>query len=456
MADDNKDTKENGVIVNESQDDKKQTQVNQLAGDAATTINQSSSEKSPTAEDPEKSDEEEKVASLAKKPDPAKYKPEEKENGPFASGDIIKYMFEKWLIAFMNYAWERTFYHMEVGYYNRKYKRDCRKAAKKKFKKLKEHETYKKSFDLQKTAADNISKSEQKFNDNKDFIKLASQLRSGNFDGVSEETAFLLKNLPKKTFDSMLEPKRIEEMQKRINNNMIAASQFANTYAEASLLDAKMKKASSPTDKSAFERAQKEGYITYMRLINEAGKKGMDVSDVSKRLLSAVNNATRIAHKNIEKGNFDGYSKKGLFGRTIKGQYKGNPAFDQITALQQVLDLSSSPKSIVEEMVMQQNIDKRNADKWLQYDTAVNLTQEQRNRLKKRREQFLAAKERINNDPQKKSAREKIEAMRARKRAQKIEALKDPNYVMKDKNGNDNPALTAAMRKYYQDRFMMK
>ena len=66
------------------------------------------------------------------------------------------------------------------------------------------------------------------------------------------------------------------------------------------------------------------------------------------------------------------------------------------------------------------------------------------------------AKENINKDPARKEARERLEQIRAQKRQQRLQNLKNPDYVMKDEKGKDNPALTAAMRKYYQDRFLMK
>ena len=117
---------------------------------------------------------------------------------------------------------------------------------------------------------------------------------------------------------------------------------------------------------------------------------------------------------------------------------------------------ANGTQGIYEEIMQQQNFDKNNRDKIISFTTAREMTNNQLQSLEARRKRFLEARERIYSDPQKKANREKAEKIREQKRQQRITNLRSPQYVMKNIEGKDDPALTAAMRKYYQDRFLMK
>ena len=133
-----------------------------------------------------------------------------------------------------------------------------------------------------------------------------------------------------------------------------------------------------------------------------------------------------------------------------------NSAFENILAEASSLGQANGTQGIYEEIMQQQNFDKNNRDKIISFTTAREMTNNQLQSLEARRKRFLEARERIYSDPQKKANREKAEKIREQKRQQRIANLRSPQYVMKNIEGKDDPALTAAMRKYYQDRFLMK
>ena len=117
---------------------------------------------------------------------------------------------------------------------------------------------------------------------------------------------------------------------------------------------------------------------------------------------------------------------------------------------------ANGTQGIYEEIMQQQNFDKNNQDKIISFTTAREMTDNQLSTLEARRKRFLEAKERIYSDPQKKANREKAEKFREQKRQQRIANLRNTQYVMKNDKGQNDVALTATMRKYYQDRFLMK
>ena len=446
---------EKEVTVHEPQ---KETVVNEPNHSTETLVNEAPSQTpSQTPEAHTGDNEDTNEGEISRRiDDPGELNPEKKKNGPFKTGDIIEYMFNDWLIGGMNWLWIEAVYAHDKKYYRRKYEKECKAASSPKMKKLKNYDTYKKMQSLDEKAVKNIEAADNKFSNNTGLIDLAARLREGDFEGLSDETAFILKNMSRKNFDKLLDPQRIKETQERLNNNMIAASQFSNIYAYVALMDAKMKDASSPTDQAAWDRAQKEGLVTYLRLIDYAKRNGQDVQTYSKDLLHTISDAGDNVRDNVKKGRFDGFSKKNIFGRIKKGAYEPNEAFQSILNQVQNVNLEGTPQNLYEEVVMQQNFDKTAQEKMLQHNMTGSLLADERERLIARHKALERAKENINKDPARKEARERLEQIRAQKRQQRLQNLKNPDYVMKDEKGKDNPALTAAMRKYYQDRFLMK
>ncbi len=470
MADEDK-----KVIVEEENDTPKTTTVNQDV--KSTTVNQAQkqttiSEKNngetkvnqedakPTdSESPEKKEDDENEGDISSNNYTPEINPKRKKIEPFKEGDVIQYMFKEWLIAGINWLCEETVYQFDKGYYNREYRRNMRNAAKKADKEVKTYDTYKKMTDLAGKAKDNIESSHDYFTGNTALIDLGAKLREGDFSGVSEDTAFMLKSLPREKFDRLFDKDRMAKLQKNYNDNMVAVALFANNYAQVSVINAKMKDAKAPTDQEAYDKAKREGSEIFIRLIanqKQQGKSPDEIRQYTKALMKTMDRAIVKTQKDVRKGNFDGYSKKGWFGRTKKGSYKKNSAFEDILAEASSLGQTSGTQGIYEEIMQQQNFDKNNQDKIISFTTAREMTNNQLQSLEARRKRFLEARARIYSDPQKKANREKAEKIREQKRQQRIENLRNPQYVMKNSKGQNDAALTAAMRKYYQDRFMMK
>ena len=470
MADEDK-----KVIVEEENDTPKTTTVNQEV--KSTTVNQAQKQTTineknngetkvnqedaqPTdGESPEKAEDNENEGDISSNNYTPDINPKRKKIEPFKEGDVIDYMFKNWLLAGINWLCEETVYQFDKGYYKRKYANELKKANRKEEKKLESYDTYKKMMDLGKKSTDNINNTEDYFHENTALIELGAKLREGDFSGVSEDTAFMLKSLPREKFDALFAEDRMSRLQKNYNNNMIALSQFANNFARVSLVEAKMKDASSPTDEKAFENAKKEGTEIFLRLIGSKKQQGMshdELFNYSKNLMLNMDRAADQMRENLVKGHFDGYTKTNWLGRTKKGSYKKNSAFENILAEASSLGQANGTQGIYEEIMQQQNFDKNNRDKIISFTTAREMTNNQLQSLEARRKRFLEARERIYSDPQKKANREKAEKIREQKRQQRIANLRNPQYVMKNIEGKDDPALTAAMRKYYQDRFLMK
>lgn len=440
------------TTVNQAQ---KQTTINEK-NNGETKVNQSDIDQT---EIPQKTDDEEYEGNITSNQYDPDANPPRKKGGPFKEGDVIDYMFKEWLIAGLNWIWEETVYQFDKGYYKRKYANELKKANRKEEKKLESYDTYKKMMDLGKKSTDNINNTEDYFHENTALIELGAKLREGDFSGVSEDTAFMLKSLPREKFDALFAEDRMSRLQKNYNNNMIALSQFANNFARVSLVEAKMKDASSPTDEKAFENAKKEGTEIFLRLIESKKQQGMSQDELfnyTKNLMLNMDRAADQMRKNLVKGHFDGYTKTNWLGRTKTGAHKKNTAFDAILAEASSLGPTNGTQSIYNEIMQQQNFDKANQDKIISFTAAREMTTAQKQTLAARRKRFLEARERIYSDPQKKANREKAEKIREQKRQQRIANLRSPQYVMKNIEGKDDPALTAAMRKYYQDRFLMK
>ena len=460
MADDNELKPQNDLIFDEPDNPKevtvnqetKETTVNQVApkettvnqvAPKETTVNQQTAEskvnENKSQKTPQENDDEE-----VKDPDTAEVnrkddnlvQPGDEEKGPFKEGDIIKYMYEDWLIGGLNWLWAKGAKHIKAGATRQKYAKPKKDAENKKTKTLERFDTYKMKEKYNDKMLNNIDKKEKQLAEYNGLVDVCDKIRTGRLGetDLPDEVKAMIKAMPKKDFDKFFNPKRIAKTQDNIKSNMLAAMQFANMYAQAALLDAKMQslnhEALANGNDAAFEAFLKEGLKKYVKAMGAAQEDGKDTYALSGKLLKMVEKAVETAHKNIDNGNFDGFekNKRNMFlqKKKVKGEYKPNKEFDKLQDMLGNVDITKPAANLWEEALMEQDFDKANAYQFEQYRMNQNDVNARRRSLEDRRRNL---ENRIMNDPALKAARDAKLAQRSAKRQEMIERMRqDPNY----------------------------
>ena len=427
----------NETTVNEKLNE---TTVNQKSEE--TKVNETKTDAKPKEEENDEAKKED-AAEINRKDDDKIGDPEE-EKGPFKEGDIIKYMYEDWLIGGLNWLWAKAAKHIKKGMIGEKYRKPKRDAEKKKHKDLERFDTYKMKEKYNDKMLKEIDDKEKSFGDYNGLVEVCDKIRTGRLEetNLSDDIKAMVKAMPQKDFDNFFNPKRIKKAQENIKNNMIAGMQFANMYAQAALLDAKMQNlnhdALANGNDAAFAAFKKEGIRLFAKAMNAANERGEDTYKLSSELLKMVDKAVQTAHKNIDKGNFDGFEKQKrtifLKKKKVKGEYKPNDAFNKLHEKLQNIDPNQPVANLMEEAILEQDFDKAQTYQFEQYRQSQSQVDAQRQHLAARRKQFEDARARIMNDPSRRAAREALEAQRAIKRQAMIDRMRqDPSY--------GNPAL---------------
>ena len=225
----------NETTVNEKLNE---TTVNQKSEE--TKVNETKTDAKPKEEENDEAKKED-AAEINRKDDDKIGDPEE-EKGPFKEGDIIKYMYEDWLIGGLNWLWAKAAKHIKKGMIGEKYRKPKRDAEKKKHKDLERFDTYKMKEKYNDKMLKEIDDKEKSFGDYNGLVEVCDKIRTGRLEetNLSDDIKAMIKAMPQKDFDNFFNPKRIKKAQENIKSNMIAGMQFANMYAQAALLDAKM------------------------------------------------------------------------------------------------------------------------------------------------------------------------------------------------------------------------
>ena len=233
--------------------------------------------------------------------------PDPEKKGPFKEKDVIKYMYEDWLLEGANWLWCKTAAKLDKGAYWAQQK-ILERMAEKRLEKNKVYDTEARHEQIAKHA---ISKGQanmdavQKHEDAQ--LKNLKLLKEGKYTeaNVSPTTELLLKKMDDKEKAQFF--KISEQGIKNFYNNIRMAEQFGSNYAQAGMtLDLAQNKdyyqGKNLTEE--FEKQKAHAMQLFARKIDEAVKRGEDPMKVAAKLFNMSKEALDASYKTIEKRKF--------------------------------------------------------------------------------------------------------------------------------------------------------
>ena len=244
--------------------------------------------------------------------------PDPDKKGPFKEGDVIKYMYEDWLIAGANWLYCKCAVKLEKGYYSAQRLINERRRQKQ-LEKGRTDSTQDahnmittKAIDSGEKNEEAIDKSRQKQLEN---IKL---LREGKFDEakVSPVNKVLMEHMDDKERREYL--KVAEHQVINFYDNMAMAERFASNYARAGMTldiardpdfyknnpDYKDKDGNDLNLNQIFELEKRKAMILFARKMDEEAKKGNDPQKLAAEMFKASEKAVKAGDKTIDKGSY--------------------------------------------------------------------------------------------------------------------------------------------------------
>ena len=233
--------------------------------------------------------------------------PDPEKKGPFKEKDVIKYMYEDWLLEGANWLWCKTAAKLDKGAYWAQQK-ILERMAEKRLEKNKVYDTEARHEQIAKHA---VSKGQanmdavQKHEDAQ--LKNLKLLKEGKYTeaNVSPTTNVLLENMDDKEKAQFF--KISEQGIKNFYNNIRMAEQFGSNYAQAGMtLDLAQNKdyyqGKNLTEE--FEKQKAHAMQLFARKIDEAVKRGEDPMKVAAKLFNMSKEALDASNKTIEKRKF--------------------------------------------------------------------------------------------------------------------------------------------------------
>lgn len=233
--------------------------------------------------------------------------PDPEKKGPFKEKDVIKYMYEDWLLEGANWLWCKTAAKLDKGAYWAQQK-ILERMAEKRLEKNKVYDTEARHEQIAKHA---VSKGQanmdaiQKHEDAQ--LKNLKLLKEGKYTeaNVSPTTKVLLENMDDKEKAQFF--KISEQGIKNFYNNIRMAEQFGSNYAQAGMtLDLAQNKdyyqGKNLTEE--FEKQKAHAMQLFARKIDEAVKRGEDPMKVAAKLFNMSKEALDASNKTIEKRKF--------------------------------------------------------------------------------------------------------------------------------------------------------
>ena len=239
--------------------------------------------------------------------------PDPEKNGPFKEKDVIKYMYEDWLLAGANWLWCKSAAKIDKGFYWAQKKVLDRIAEKR----LENNRTYDTEARHEQIAKQAISKGQanmdavQKHEDAQ--LQNLRLLKEGKYNEakVSDTTKVLLQNMSDKEKEQFF--KISEQGIKNFYNNVRMAEQFASNYAQAGMtLDLAGNKDyyQGKNLNTEFDKQKAHAMQLFARRMDEAAKRGEDPMKVAAKLFNMSKDALDASNKTIEKGKFAEKGKK--------------------------------------------------------------------------------------------------------------------------------------------------
>ena len=176
-----------------------------------------------------------KIADAGSKDGDENQDPDPEKKGPFKEKDVIKYMYEDWLLEGANWLWTKTAAKLDKGYYWAQRKM-LERMREKQIEKGKTYETETRYNQIEDHAlssgqanSDLIDKHQEEQLKNLKLIKEGKL----NEAKVSDSTKVLLANMDEKEKQQFF--KVAEQGIKNFYENMAIAEQFASNYARAGM-----------------------------------------------------------------------------------------------------------------------------------------------------------------------------------------------------------------------------
>ena len=299
--------------------------------------------------------------------------PDPEKKGPFKEKDVIKYMYEDWLLEGANWLWCKTAAKLDKGAYWAQQK-ILERMAEKRLEKNKVYDTEARHEQIAKHA---VSKGQanmdavQKHEDAQ--LKNLKLLKEGKYTeaNVSPTTNVLLENMDDKEKAQFF--KISEQGIKNFYNNIRMAEQFGSNYAQAGMtLDLAQNKdyyqGKNLTEE--FEKQKAHAMQLFARRIDEAVKRGEDPMKVAAKLFNMSKEALDASNKTIEKRKFSEADKKPNKDKTI---LKNGNLVTYISKMSDELKTVATPEKGQKRGMYEAAVEDMNFDK------GANLTQEKLN-----------------------------------------------------------------------------
>lgn len=239
--------------------------------------------------------------------------PDPEKKGPFKEKDVIKYMYEDWLLEGANWLWCKTAAKLDKGAYWAQQK-ILERMAEKRLEKNKTYETEARHEQVAKRAISSGQTNMDAVQKHEDAqLKNLKLLKEGKYAeaNVSPTTKVLLQNMDDKEKEQFF--KISEQGIKNFYNNVRMAEQFGSNYAQAGMtLDLAQNKdyyqGKNLTEE--FEKQKAHAMQLFARRIDEAVKRGEDPMKVAAKLFNMSKEALDASNKTIEKRKFSEKNRK--------------------------------------------------------------------------------------------------------------------------------------------------
>ena len=239
--------------------------------------------------------------------------PDLEKKGPFKEKDVIKYMYEDWLLEGANWLWCKTASKIDKGTYWAQ-KKILDHIAENRLKKGKTYESEQQydqmanhAVSLGQANMDSIKKHEEA------QLKNLQLLKEGKYDeaNVSNLTKLMFKNMDKKEKEQFF--KISEQGIKNYYDNFAMAEQFGSNYAQAGMtFDLATDKDfyKGKDIKKEFEQQKAKAMKKFFNLIDAAQKKGKDPRKVATELFEESKKALKASQENMEDRHISELGKK--------------------------------------------------------------------------------------------------------------------------------------------------
>lgn len=326
--------------------------------------------------------------------------PDPDKKGPFKEGDIIKYMYEDWLIGGANWLYCKCAVKLEKGYYSAQRLINERRRQKQ-LEKGRTDSTQDAHNLITDTAIKSGEKNEKLIDNSREKqLENIKLMREGKFDEakVSPLTKVLMENMDDKERKEYL--KVAEHQVNNFYDNMAMAERFAANYARAGMTcdiakdpdyyknnpDYKDANGNDLNLNQIYELQKKRAMVLFGRTLDREAEKGNDPQKLAAKMFEASEKAVKAGDKTIDKGS---YKEKG---HDIRVDLAENLVFisDRLKE-----ENTSGPRGLYESAIVNQNADKAAQDMLSENSQAMGALLYKRDENNGRRDRLADLKQKL-------------------------------------------------------------